>query len=124
MALFSKTTKKKVAKKAATKAVAAKSASAVVAEGLSWVLVGPRITEKATDVSERGVYVFDVAVSANKMQIAKAISQVYKVQPIKVHTVQVRGKTVRNARTGMTGKRVSGKKAYVYLKKGDTLSIM
>ncbi|MBP9668693.1 MAG: 50S ribosomal protein L23 [Candidatus Pacebacteria bacterium] len=124
MALFSKTTKKKVAKKATTKAVATKVAGAIVAEGLSWVLVGPRITEKATDVSERGVYVFDVATAANKMQIAKAISQVYKVQPVKVRTVQVRGKTVRNARTGMTGKRVSGKKAYVYLKKGDTLSIM
>ena len=107
-----------------TRVVAISVACAIVVEGVWWVLVCPCITEKATDVSERGVYVFDVATAANKMQIAKAISQVYKVQPVKVRTVQVRGKTVRNARTGMTGKRVSGKKAYVYLKKGDTLSIM
>ncbi len=124
MALFSKTTKKKVATKTATKVAVAKSAGASVAEGLSWVLIGPRITEKATQVSEKGIYVFDVATAANKMQIAKAMFQVYKVHPVKVRVAQVRGKTVRNARTGMTGKRVSGKKAYVYLKKGDTISIM
>lgn len=119
MALFSKTGKKKVAKKTAVS-----TGSASNAESFAWVLVTPRITEKATDISERGVYTFDVAVHANKAQIAKAIAEVYKVQPVKIRTAQVRGKVVRNARTGMMGKRVSGKKAYVYLKKGDTIALM
>ncbi len=94
------------------------------ARSLSWVLKNPRITEKATDVSGRSVYVFDVAIDANKTQVGYAVAQIYKVTPVRVNVVPVRAKTVRNAKTGMRGKTVAGKKAYVFLKKGDTISLI
>jgi large subunit ribosomal protein L23 len=91
-------------------------------EDLSWVLISPRITEKATDVSAVRAYVFNVSTRANKHQIAHAVRQLYKVTPAKVRVVPVQGKVVRSARTGIYGKTSRGKKAYVYLKEGDNIS--
>lgn len=93
-------------------------------ENVARVLAHPRITEKATNGIENGVYVFDVAPDANKKQIKEAIKLAYKVTPVKVHVVTVPRKNVRNPRTGVRGVKSGGKKAYVYLKKGDTISIM
>ncbi len=90
----------------------------------AWVLRNPRITEKATDVSGKGAYVFDVASSANKSQIMRAVSDIYHVTPVKVNVVRTGGKTVRNPRTGITGTTSDTKKAYIFLKKGETISIM
>lgn len=91
---------------------------------VSWVLRSPRITEKATDISGRGVYAFEVDPRANKVQIARAIAQTFKVTPIRVNVTKVQAKTVRNARTGKIGRTAEGKKAYVFLKKGETISLM
>lgn len=117
MALFS--TKKKNTEKKSTD-----SSAQHTTRSLSWVLKNPRITEKATDVAGRSVYVFDIAVDANKTQVGQAVAQIYKVTPIRINVVPVRAKTVRNAKTGMRGKTAAGKKAYVFLKKGDTISLI
>jgi len=93
-------------------------------EDIARVLSHPRITEKATIGIDKGVYVFDVVKDANKKQIKEAIKLVYKVDPVKVHVTTIAKKNVRNARTGIKGVKSGGKKAYVYLKKGDTISIM
>lgn len=93
-------------------------------EDIARVLTSPRITEKATLHTDKGVYVFDVAPDANKKQIKEAIFAAYKVHPVKVSVTNIASKKVRNARTGMKGVKSGGKKAYVYLKKGDTISIM
>lgn len=93
-------------------------------ENIARVLAHPRITEKATGGIEKGVYVFDVAVDANKKQIKEAVKAMYKVDPVKVHVTTIATKKVRNMRTGIKGTKSGGKKAYVYLKKGDTISIM
>jgi large subunit ribosomal protein L23 len=87
-------------------------------------LTHPRITEKATNGIEHGVYVFNVAPNTNKKQIKEAIKLIYNVDPVKVHVTTIRRKNVRNSRTGVKGMKSGGKKAYVYLKKGDTISIM
>lgn len=126
MALFSRKTKEtKEAKAPAAKAPAvAKTVSTPgMKQELAHVLQNPRITEKATSGIEQGVYVFDVAVSANKKQIMSAINATYKVQPRAVHIVTIRSKMVRNMRTGKSGMKPGGKKAYVYLKKGETITI-
>jgi len=93
-------------------------------ENIARVLTSPRVTEKATLGIEKSVYVFDVAPDANKKQIKEAIKLVYNVSPVKVHVSKIAKKKTRNMRTGIKGVKGGGKKAYVYLKKGDTISIM
>lgn len=93
-------------------------------ENIARVLTSPRVTEKATLGIDKGVYVFDIAPDANKKQIKEAIKLMYNVEPVKVHVTKIAKKKTRNARTGIRGTKAGGKKAYVYLKKGDTISIM
>lgn len=109
-----------------TNARAEKTGAAVIDghEDLARVLSQPRITEKATFGTDQSVYVFNVVKSANKKQIKEAVKLVYNVDPIKVNITTITRKKVRNARTGMKGVKGGGKKAYVYLKKGDSISIM
>src|SRR3989344_2216746 len=94
-----------------------------IVRNLSHVLKHARITEKATMHSADGVYTFDVAVDATKRDIMQAVHLLYKVTPRKVRVVTVRAKTVRSRRTGQMGVKGGGKKAYVYLKKGETITI-
>jgi large subunit ribosomal protein L23 len=121
MALFSRKTKKEDAKKesAAPVVVAVTSAKGNYAH----ILRSPRITEKASMAMERFAYVFDVAPEANKKQIMSAVQQIYKVRPRKVAIVNVKPKEVRNMRTGKSGMKGGMKKAYVYLQKGETITI-
>ena len=82
----------------------------------------PRITEKASFHAEQNVYTFDVEKSANKTEIKKAIFQLYKVRPVKVNILMVPKKQVFVK--GKKGTRGGGKKALVYLKKGDKIEII
>ena len=125
MAFFNK---KKIEKKEAvveTKASTAQNIShaAVSANGLAHVLSHARITEKATMLQSGGVYSFDVAERATKNDVALAIKALYGVTPRKIAVVRITKKSVRNARTGRSGVKGGGKKAYVYLKKGETITI-
>ena len=79
------------------------------------------ITEKAALLSEVNGYTFEVASTATKNQIAKEIIKLYKVTPVKVNIVNVKSSRV-NLR-GKIGKTAGLKKAYVFLKKGDTIDI-
>lgn len=120
MALFSRKTKKEEAKVDAPAVVAAPVS---IKGDYAGVLHAPRITEKASMAMEGFVYVFDVAPSANKKQIMAAVKSVYKVNPRKVAIVNTKPKSVRNMRTGKTGMKGGFKKAYVYLAKGETITI-
>jgi large subunit ribosomal protein L23 len=82
----------------------------------------PRITEKASFHAEQNVYTFDVSSSANKTEIKKAIFQLYKVKPVKVNVLAVPEKKIFVR--GKVGKKQGGKKALVYLKKGDKIEII
>jgi len=86
----------------------------------SEVILRPRITEKSTDVA---AYVFDVHTDANKVQIKQGIKELYGVDAVKVHIARVPQKKVRSRR-GQMGVKSGGKKAYVYLKKGDTIEFV
>ncbi|WP_422136686.1 50S ribosomal protein L23 [Endozoicomonas sp. ALD040] len=84
------------------------------------VLLGPHISEKATVVAEEhGQYVFKVAKDATKLEIKKAVEQLFEVSVDAVRTVVVKGKTKRT-RFGM-GKRSDWKKAYVSLAQGQEI---
>ena len=83
------------------------------------ILVRPLITERTTQLMAEGKYVFVVAKAANKIEIAKAVSEIFKVKVAKVNTVNVIAKTKRMGRT--QGKRPDYKKAIVKLAPGETI---
>ena len=85
------------------------------------VLIRPLITEKINRLKEENKYVFEVAYKANKIEIAKAINEIYKVKPTSVNIIRVIGKRVRRGR--VTGKRKDWKKAIISLPKGKGLDI-
>jgi large subunit ribosomal protein L23 len=90
----------------------------------SEVLLRPRLTEKAVNMMEKNIYVFDVSLRANKIMIKAAIKDVYKVEPVKIAISSIKSKQKRSPKTGKIGTQNGGKKAYIYLKKGDSISIM
>jgi large subunit ribosomal protein L23 len=94
-----------------------------VARDLSHVLTHARITEKATMHQSDSVYTFNVNSAATKRDVIRAVYEQYKVLPRMVRVVTIPTKSVRHARTGKTGVKGGGKKAYVYLKKGETITI-
>lgn len=112
-------------KRASKKVDAAQSApnASGMRESRAHVLRHARITEKATINESNSVYVFDIATSATKRDVITAMRDIYKVVPVKVRVAKVPSKAARSMRTGITGVKRGGKKAYVYLKKGETISI-
>lgn len=87
------------------------------------VLMRPRITEKAAlSADKNNVYVFEVSPDATKTSIAASIKESYKVTPVKVRVANIPDKAVFVR--GKRGVKRGGKKAYVYLKKGDKIEIM
>jgi large subunit ribosomal protein L23 len=78
----------------------------------------PLITEKSTIRREAtGVYCFRADVRANKIEIARAVEQLFGVKVADVRTARVKGKTRRMGR--FVGKRPSWKKAWVRLAPGS-----
>ena len=103
------------------KADVVKSTNIRVSSRADRVLLRPLVTEKATNLGELNQYVFVVADKANKIEVAKAIYDVYKVKPLSVNIVKVKGKKVSRGR--ISGRRKDFKKAVVTLKKGETISV-
>ena len=85
------------------------------------VLVKPVITEKAAHFGTENKYVFAVAVDANKIEVAKAINEVYGIKPVDINIINVRGKKVRYGKK--YGQRKGWKKAIVTLPAGKTINI-
>jgi len=86
------------------------------------LIKGVRITEKSSLAADKGRYTFNVTDNANKNEIKKAIKMMYKVTPVKVTITQITSKTV--VRRGIVGVKSGGKKAVVYLKKGDKIEFV
>jgi large subunit ribosomal protein L23 len=82
-----------------------------------------RVTEKGTRQSD-ALNQFTVVADrrANKIQIRKAVEELFKVTVLHVNTANVRGK-LRRQRTSQAGKAPDWKKAMVTLKKGDKISL-
>ena len=73
------------------------------------IIKRPIITEQSMADTEMKRYTFEVAKSANKIEIAKAVEQIFGVKVAKVNTLNMQGKEKR------TGRRPSWKKAMVTL---------
>jgi|SRR5665213_1336326 len=123
MALFSKKTNTTKGQKSATVATTGVAVNSGNRTSNAHVLRHARITEKATMHSSESVYVFEVSKRATKRDIIMAIRDIYNVTPRMVRVAAIPTKTTRNSRTGVEGLKRGGKKAYVYLQKGETIII-
>ena len=84
-------------------------------------ILSPLVTEKSTNLSELNKIVFKVPNKANKNNIKKSVEKIFKVNVIKINTINLKGKfkIVRNRKSFKTGY----KKAIVTLKKGQSIDL-
>tara|TARA_Y100000590_G_scaffold84921_1_gene94909 strand:- start:24012 stop:24305 length:294 start_codon:yes stop_codon:yes gene_type:complete len=84
-------------------------------------IISPNITEKSTSLSEFNKVVFKVHVGASKKAIKKSVEKLFKVNVLKVNTINLKGKTkmVRNKKSKKSGY----KKAILTLKKGQSIDL-
>ena len=80
------------------------------------IVIRPIITERAMAGAADKKYVFEVAKSAGKVEIKKAVEEIFGVKVAKVNTINYDGKAKRLG-AGRPGTRKSWKKAYVQLTK-------
>ena len=86
------------------------------------IIVHPVITEKGTAMAEQDKYLFRVRPDSNKIEIKKAVTDIFKVKVKNVNTINVKGKMKRlRQRAGMTS---SWKKAIVTLEKGEKIEFV
>ena len=81
------------------------------------IILKPMITEQSVDNMQQSKYTFKVAKDANKIEIAKAVEELFGVKVQKVNTLNVRGKFRRQGR--YEGYTRAWKKAVVTLTEGS-----
>ena len=78
------------------------------------IIIRPLLTERSNDLQEgQNAYSFEVARSANKIEIKEAVEKIFKVKVKKVRVMNYEGKKKRIGK--FEGRRRSWKKALVYL---------
>ena len=85
------------------------------------IIISPNVTEKSTSLSEFNKVVFKVQKNVSKKLIKKNIEKIFKVNVIKVNTINYKGKSkiVKGRKT----KKSSYKKAIITLKKGQSIDL-
>ena len=84
-------------------------------------IISPNITEKSTSLSEFNKVVFKVNKGASKNSIKRSIEKIFKVNVVKINTINLKGKTklVKGKKTT----KPSYKKAIITLKKGQSIDL-
>ena len=84
-------------------------------------IISPNVTEKSTSLSEYNKIIFKVQKNATKSSIKKSIEKIFKVNVVKINTINLKGitKMVRNKKTFKPGY----KKAIITLKKGQSIDL-
>ena len=83
------------------------------------IIIRPIITEKSSALMELNKYTFEVHKSANKIQIRKAVEEIFKVKVLSVNTMNIAAKPKRMG--AFVGKTRSWKKAIVALPEGQRI---
>lgn len=86
------------------------------------IIERPILSEKSMDMSHGGKYTFRVSKDANKIEIADAVTRIFKVNVAKVNTMTVRGKKRRVGRYP-EGRTTDWKKAIVTLEPGQSITM-
>ena len=84
-------------------------------------ILSPSITEKSTFLSEKNKVVFKVHTGANKKAIKKSVEKIFKVNVVKINTINQKGK-IKFVK-GKESKKKNYKKAIVTLKKGQSIDL-
>jgi len=85
------------------------------------IIKRPLVTEKSVDGATMHKYTFEVDPRANKIQIRKAIEEIFRVKVEKVNTMNIKGKRRGFGRT--QGKMSDWKKAIVTLREGEKIEL-
>jgi large subunit ribosomal protein L23 len=87
------------------------------------IIISPVVSEKSYGLIEQGVYTFVVHKKASKPEIHDAIEAIWGVKVVKVNTMNRHGKTQKNRRTNVKGKRPDSKRALVTLAAGHEIPL-
>ena len=89
------------------------------------IIYRPIVTEKVSNLQDKGIYAFQVDPNANKIEIARAVEKRFNVTVTNVRTMNFAGKTkAQMTRRGrFSGKTSHFKKAIVTLKEGDKIDL-
>jgi large subunit ribosomal protein L23 len=86
------------------------------------LILSPLISEKGANMrTDQNKFIFRVDRKANKLQIKKAVEELFKVKVEDVTTLTMHGRPKRMGR--FEGRRSDWKKAIVKLKKGETIEL-
>ncbi len=86
------------------------------------VIRKPLVTEKSTIArDEENKYLFEVDRRATKLDISNAVTKIFKVRVVNVHTMNMTGKKKRMGR--IVGKRRNWKKAVITLAPGSSIEV-
>jgi len=86
------------------------------------ILVRAIVTEKSTRGSAQSQYTFEVATTASKADVRRAVHHLYGITPVSVNMLTLRGKVVRFGRT--FGRTATSKKAIITLPAGKTIDVV
>lgn len=87
------------------------------------VILKPIVSEKSYALIEDNVYTFTVHPDATKPEIKDAVRSIFGVEPLKVNTINRKGKRKRNRSDGTWGSRPDTKRALVKLAEGDSIDL-
>ena len=82
------------------------------------VIIAPVVTEKCNALIQEKKYTFRVHPDANRVEIARAVEELFKVKVAKVNVMNYLGKAKRAGRTMKMGRRADWKRAVVTLSEG------
>ena len=85
------------------------------------IIIKPIISERSMELVEENKYAFFVDKRANKVEIKKAVEELFDVGVKAVNTVNITGKKKRLGRS--VGRTPDRKKAIVTLKEGDKIEL-
>lgn len=124
MALFSRKNKAETTPQETAVVAAPKKRALAIDRDLTAVIKGPRITEKSVTQGDKNVYTFTIDRAATKFLVRDAIKALYGVTPVKVNIVNKAPALRLSGSKNRMVKESGMKKAYVYLKKGDTINLV
>ncbi|MBQ9088213.1 MAG: 50S ribosomal protein L23 [Lentisphaeria bacterium] len=83
------------------------------------VIIAPVVTEKCNALMQEKKYTFKVNPKAGRIEIARAVEELFKVKVAKVNVMNYQGKAKRAGRTMKMGRRADWKRAIVTLAEGS-----
>ena len=87
------------------------------------IILRPVVSEKSYALLDHGVYTFIVHPDADKIEIRRAVEQIFNVSVVKVNTLNRKGKRKRHGRMPTFGRRADTKRAIVTLAEGQRIPL-